>query len=70
MKENVALSPGSRSAEKFMHCIKVLMAKNYIDNLSEETQKGLREKAEQGLYPSWGPIGYRNNRWPQWQTNN
>src|SRR5438094_498482 len=60
VKENVALSPGSRSAEKFMHGIKVLMAKNYIDNLSEETQKGLREKAEQGLYPSWGPIGYRN----------
>jgi DNA invertase Pin-like site-specific DNA recombinase len=60
VKENVALSPGSRSAEKFMHGIKVLMAKNYIDNLSEETQKGLREKAEQGIYPSWGPIGYRN----------
>ena len=60
VKENVALSPGSRSAEKFMHGIKVLMAKNYIDNLSEETQKGMREKAEQGLYPSWGPIGYRN----------
>src|SRR6202166_5054375 len=60
VKENVALSPGSRSAEKFMHGIKVLMAKNYIDNLSEETQKGMREKAEQGIYPSWGPIGYRN----------
>ena len=60
VKENVALSPGSRSAEKFMHGIKVLMAKNYIDNLSEETQKGMREKAEQGLYPSWAPIGYRN----------
>src|ERR1700692_4736478 len=51
VKENVALSPGSRSAEKFMHGIKVLMAKNYIDNLSEETQKGMREKAEQGIYP-------------------
>lgn len=60
VKENVALSPGSRSTEKFMHGIKVLMAKNYIDNLSEETQKGMREKAEQGFYPSWGPIGYRN----------
>jgi len=60
VKENVALSPGSRSTEKFMHGIKVLMAKNYIDNLSEETQKGMREKAEQGFYPSWAPIGYRN----------
>lgn len=26
--------------------IKVLMAKNYIDNLSEETRKGMNEKAE------------------------
>ena len=31
-----------------MHGIKVLMAKNYIDNLSEEARKGMQEKAEQG----------------------
>src|SRR5262249_16105142 len=36
IKENVILSKDSRSHEKFMHGIKVLMAKNYIDNLSEE----------------------------------
>ena len=29
--------------EKFMHGIKVLMAKNYIDNLSEEARKGMQE---------------------------
>ena len=40
VKENVVLSQNSRSSEKFMHGIKVLMAKNYIDNLSEETRKG------------------------------
>jgi site-specific DNA recombinase len=51
VKENVALSPGSRSAEKFMHGIKVLMAKNYIDNLSEETQKGMREKGSRASIP-------------------
>jgi site-specific DNA recombinase len=34
VKENVVLTPDSRSAGKFMHGIKVLMAKNYIDNLS------------------------------------
>ena len=33
-KEGVVLSRESRSSEKFMHGIKVLMAKNYIDNLS------------------------------------
>src|ERR1700692_4951586 len=51
-KEGVVLSRDSRSSEKFMHGIKVLMAKNYIDNLSEETRKGMHEKAEQGLWPS------------------
>jgi site-specific DNA recombinase len=43
-----------------MHGIKVLMAKNYIDNLSEETKKGMLEKAEQGIYPSYAPLGYVN----------
>src|SRR6185295_16191840 len=46
VKENVILSHDSRSSEKFMHGIKVLMAKNYIDNLSEEIKKGMLEKAE------------------------
>jgi len=48
-KEGVVLSRESRSSEKFMHGIKVLMAKNYIDNLSEEARKGMQEKAEQGI---------------------
>ena len=61
VKENVILSHDSRSSEKFMHGIKVLMAKNYIDNLSEEVKKGMLEKAEQGQYPSRAPLGYRNN---------
>ncbi len=59
-KEGVVLSDDSRSSEKFMHGIKVLMAKNYIDNLSEEAHKGMREKAEQGIWPSKAPLGYRN----------
>jgi site-specific DNA recombinase len=40
--------------------MKVLMAKNYIDNLSEETRKGMDEKARRGIWPSYAPIGYRN----------
>jgi hypothetical protein len=60
VKENVVLSRDSRSSEKFIHGIKVLMAKNYIDNLSEETRKGMLEKAEQGIWPSYAPIGYSN----------
>jgi site-specific DNA recombinase len=60
VKENVVLSPDSRSSEKFMHGIKVLMAKNYIDNLSEETRKGMLEKARQGIWPSYAPLGFLN----------
>src|SRR5258708_12526442 len=59
VKESVVISKESRSSEKFMHGIKVLMAKNYIDNLSEETRKGMLEKAEQSIYLSFAPLGYR-----------
>lgn len=60
VKENIVISQDSRSSEKFMHGIKVLMAKNYIDNLSEETKKGMLEKARQGIWPSFAPMGYLN----------
>jgi hypothetical protein len=59
-KEGVVLSRESRSSEKFMHGIKVLMAKNYIDNLSKEARKGQQEKAEQGIWPTKTPLGYRD----------
>lgn len=36
------------------------MAKNYIDNLSEETKKGMLQKANEGYYPSFAPLGYLN----------
>ncbi len=60
VKENVILSKDSRSNEKFIFGIKALMAKNYVDNLSEEVKKGMSEKAAQGIYPSWAPFGYIN----------
>jgi site-specific DNA recombinase len=62
VKEGSVLNKHSRSHEKFIHGIKVLMAKNYIDNLSEETRKGLIEKAEQGSFPGTAPLGYRHNK--------
>ncbi len=62
VKEGTVLTDKARSSEKFMHGIRVLMAKNYIENLGEETSKGMLEKARQGLYPSQAPLGYSNNR--------
>ena len=60
VKEGEVLSRDARSHQKFIHGIKVLLAKNYVDNLSEETRKGMQEKAEQGIYPSIAPLGYPN----------
>jgi site-specific DNA recombinase len=60
VKESTVLSPTSKSHEKFMHDIKLVVAKNYIDNLREETIKGMTEKAKAGLWPSHAPTGYEN----------
>jgi DNA invertase Pin-like site-specific DNA recombinase len=59
VKENVIISPEARSADQFLHGIKVLMARNYVQNLGEETLKGMTEKARAGIYPSYAPVGYR-----------
>ena len=62
VKEGEIMSKDSLSHAKFIHGIKLLMAKNYIDNLSEEVKKGQREKAAQGHFPTVAPYGYKNNR--------
>jgi DNA invertase Pin-like site-specific DNA recombinase len=62
VKEGQTVSKTSRSSDKCLAGLKVLMAKNYVDNLGEEVKKGVREKAEQGHWPSMAPIGYVNDR--------
>ncbi len=60
VKENEVLGKNSSSHQKFIHGIKVLMAKNYIDNLREESGKGHLQKAESGIYAgSRLPLGYK-----------
>jgi site-specific DNA recombinase len=60
VKEGTVISPTSHSSQKFLHGIKVLMAKNYVENLSEEVRKGMTKKAKDGAFPSAAPIGYAN----------
>ena len=47
---------------KFMLNIIFGQSKYYVDNLSENTKRGLREKVRIGEYPSVAPIGYTNDR--------
>lgn len=59
VKEGVVLSPASTSHEKLVHGLKILLAKNFIDNLREETQKGRLKKASQGYFIGQVPYGYK-----------
>lgn len=61
-KEGQIISKDSKSQAKLIHGIHVVLARNYVENLKEEVKKGMREKAEQGIYPSRPPLGYRNNK--------
>ncbi|TSC87878.1 MAG: recombinase [Microgenomates group bacterium Gr01-1014_7] len=45
---------------KFMLTIAFGQSKYYVDSLSENTKRGLRQKALRGEFPSWAPVGYLN----------
>ncbi len=60
VKEGMIYSAESRSSDKLTHDIKVALARNYSNNLGEETSKGMLQKARQGIWPSNAPLGYRN----------
>lgn len=62
VKEGEIIGKSANSHTKFIHGIKVLLAKNYIDNLSEEVKKGKRQKVMQGGWHTRAPFGYRNDR--------
>jgi site-specific DNA recombinase len=61
VKEGQIIAKDSKSQTKLIHGFHVLLARNYSENLREEVKKGMREKAEQGIYPGKSPIGYRND---------
>ena len=45
---------------KFMLNIAFGQSKYFIDNLSENVKRGLRQKLRRGEYPGWAPLGYTN----------
>ncbi len=69
VKEGETLSKDAKSQVKFMHDIRLAMARNYSENLREEVKKGMSEKASQGTYPGRAPFGYRNNHCDTYHRN-
>lgn len=44
-----------------MMAVELGMANQFIRDLSTDTKRGLRNKAERGWYPNGSPLGYRHN---------
>jgi site-specific DNA recombinase len=59
VKDSLVMHKNSKSQEWLNWGIRVVMAKNYIDNLREEAMKGWAEKLAQGWLPSVPPPGYK-----------
>ncbi len=47
---------------KFMLNIAFGQSKYYVDNLSENVKRGIRQKLRMGVWPKQAPMGYLNNR--------
>src|SRR3989344_7420284 len=58
VKDSLIMHKNSRSQEKLNWGIRVLFAKNQIDNLSEEVKKGQAQKLKDGWLPTEPPSGY------------
>ena len=59
VKENEVVNDKSSSHIKLVHGLKVLLAKNFIDNLKEETKKGIDRKIKEGYFVAKPPYGYK-----------
>ena len=47
---------------KFMLSIAFGQSKYYVDNLSENIKRGIRQKLRNGIWPTWAPLGYINDK--------
>src|SRR3990167_3868518 len=47
---------------KFMLNIAFGQSKYYVDNLSENIRRGIRQKLRNGIWPAWAPLGYVNDK--------
>ncbi len=59
VKDSLILHKNSRSQDKLNWGVRIIFAKNYIDNLSEEVKKGQKEKLAQGWLPCRPLPGYK-----------
>jgi site-specific DNA recombinase len=61
-KEGQVIKRESKSQDKLVQGMFLLLARHYIQNLKEEISKGIKMKAEKGEFPGRAPIGYLNDK--------
>ncbi len=59
VKENFILNNHTKAHENFVWNMKVIVARFYTNNLSEEVYKGQKEKLNEGWLPTKPPLGYK-----------
>ncbi|MBB6053958.1 recombinase family protein [Armatimonas rosea] len=62
VKDGIDLHKFSRSGDKLNWGMRVVLAKNYTDNLREEIRKSTDAMLRQGIWPNKTPIGYIRNK--------
>ena len=61
-RSNKIYDKDSSPDDVFMLDIEVAVAKKMSNDISRKTRMGMIEKASQGIYPSFAPLGYINNK--------
>jgi len=62
VRDGKIMSRESSPSEHFIQDIEIAQAAYISRNISTEAKKGMKAKAEAGLYPSFAPLGYKNTQ--------
>ena len=58
--EGEIMKPNSSSSDKLMNRFHTLVAESDSNKISDNARKGMKEKASQGIWATYAPVGYRN----------
>ena len=58
--EGEIMKPHSSSSEKLINRFQMLVAESDSNKISDNARKGMKEKASQGIWATYAPIGYKN----------
>ena len=58
--EGEIMKPNSSSSDKLINRFQVLVAESDSNKISDNARKGMKEKASQGIWSTYTPVGYKN----------